>query len=159
MPEERAAALADSLAAAGILTDDAPLQFQHPILRAAVYQQMPPLRRGLAHLSAAEALLAEPERAAAHLLLAPPGARAWAVEALREAAAVAAGRGAPEAAVSLLRRALAEGSADRAGVLLELASIEALVQDPQAVEHAREAAERPRRPPQAAEATLVAARR
>ena len=71
---DRAAEIADRLTAAGILRGGEPLLFRHPVLRSAVYEQTPAAWRGLAHLSAAEHLLADgggPERAASHLLLAP----------------------------------------------------------------------------------------
>ena len=63
------------------------------------------------------------------------------VAVLREAARRAASRGASESAVAYLRRALAEppAAAERADLLLELGTAEALVSGNAAVEHLREA--------------------
>ena len=63
------------------------------------------------------------------------------VDVLRRAALVARGRGAPESAVTYLRRALEEPPPDelRTSVLYELGSVEKLVHGPSAAEHLREA--------------------
>ncbi len=65
---------------------------------------------------------ADLDTVAAHLLLAEPMADEWVVAELREAAASAIGRGAPEAAVGYLRRALEEPppAAERIAVQREL---------------------------------------
>src|SRR5262249_40665114 len=121
-----------------------PLGFVHPIIRAAVYDALTSHERELGHARAA-ALLgdagAEAERIAAHLLRAPAPAESAVVAVLREAARRAASRGACESAVAYLRRALAEppSAADRADLLRELGSAEALVSGNAAVEHLREA--------------------
>jgi DNA-binding CsgD family transcriptional regulator len=157
----QAAALVDQLAAAGIVDGADPVEFRHPILRAAVHEQIPRQRRGLAHLAAAERLLAEGEsreRAAAHLLSAPPGRRPWVVLTLRDAAAIASARGAPEAAVALLRRALDDCSPACSDVLLELAEAELTIQDPAALEHARRAIAEAPTPLGRSRAGLLAAR-
>ena len=115
----------------------------------------------MAHLAAAERLLAEGEareRAAAHLLSAPPGRRVWVVCTLREAAARAAARGAPEVSVSLLRRALLDCSPDCAAVLLELAEAELTVRDPAAPAHAHRAMAEATTPLGRTRAGLLAAR-
>ena len=78
------------------------------------------------------------EHAAGHLLHAPPTGDSAVVDTLRTAATAALARGAPDAAATLLRRALAEPPRERAAVLLELASAEAVTQDLRALEHARE---------------------
>ena len=160
MPLEAAAAAADSLALADVLAAGGPLRFLHPIMRSAVHEQIPAQRRGMAHLAAAELLLGDgagAERAAWHLLHAPRSRRAWVVETLRAAAGAAAARGSPETAVALLRRALAEapGSED---VLLEVAEAEFLVQDPAAVQRARDALSAAGTPARRAQAGLLAAR-
>ena len=51
---------------------------------------------------------AAPDRVGAHLLAAEPFGEGWVVDALRVAARLALAQGAPEAAVSYLRRAMAE---------------------------------------------------
>ena len=154
----RVAEIADGLAGAGILESGEPLVFAHPVMRAAVYEQIGAARRGLAHATAARTLLqgGDAERAAAHLLLTPAAGRVWAVGALRRAAAAALARGAPDTAVPLLRRALAEGGSDRIEVLLELARAEAITQDPAAVEHAREVATTGETPAQRVRGAFVA---
>ena len=69
------------------------------------------------------------DRVAVHLLMAEPFGDAWTVDALAIAAQDALAQGAPEAAVSYLRRALAEPppAADRLEVLRMLGSAEALL--------------------------------
>ncbi len=160
-PVERVAALADELAAAAVLDHGDPLRFRHPIVRSAVHDQMPPHRRRLAHLRAAELLLGNAhntERAAAHLLVAPPAGRPWVVDTLRDAAAQAAARGAPDAAVALLRRADDEGDGHVAETLVELSTAEFTVHSPTAIEHARAAREAAEEPALRAQASLAAAR-
>ena len=101
---------------------------------------MPAVRRGLAHAAAARVLLDEgagPERAATHLLHAPAAGDPAVVGPLVAAAEIAITRGACEAALPLLRRALAEPPREPAAVLFELARAEHLVQDSAAIEHAR----------------------
>jgi DNA-binding CsgD family transcriptional regulator len=161
VPAERAAALADKLAAAGILEPGDALAFCHPILRAAVHGQTPAQRRGLAHLGAAELLLdggLGPERAASHLLVAPSAGREWVVETLRRAAATALGRGAPDASVTLLRRAIDEGDGEVAETLIELSAAEFTVQHPAAIQHALAARAAATTPALRAQAGLAAAR-
>lgn len=106
-----AARVADGLRAAGVLADEEPLRFVHAVhaqaLRAGVGDAELQDRHGRA------ALLLErrgerPEALAPHLLLTLPGGRPETVAALRSAARSALRRGAPEAAVPYLERALAE---------------------------------------------------
>ena len=98
-----------------------PLGFAHPLLRAAVEADMPPARRDRAHRRAAELLAADPARAdevAVHLLRTEPAGSPWVAEALCAAADRALARGAPNAAVVLLGRALEEPPAERRGAVL-----------------------------------------
>ena len=116
----------------------------HPLIRAAVYEALTPAERDSGHARAArllEAAEAEPERVAAHLLLAPRSGDPGVVAVLREAARRAGSRGASESAVDYLHRALAEPppAAERAELLLELGSAEALVSGDAAIEHLQEA--------------------
>jgi DNA-binding CsgD family transcriptional regulator len=141
--ESASQALAD-LARVDILRPQPPLEFVHPLIRAAVYDTLTLLERGDAHTRAAQLLTAaqaEPERVAAHLLLVSPASDAGVVDSLREAARSARSRGASENAVAYLRRALAEPPADdeRVDLLLELGSAEALVDGQAAAEHLGEA--------------------
>lgn len=110
---------------AGLLNDGRELGFVHPLVRNAVYSDTREPRRALLHAEAAKLLAAagaEPDSVAAHLLLAPPGEDPEAVASLREAAAAALARGAPEAAVRYLRRALPEvrDPADRQDIELTI---------------------------------------
>ena len=123
--EAAAAGTIAALVRAEILRADEPLGFVHPLVRDAVYFELPAARRGLAHARAARLLAdlgAAPERIAAQLMLAPPRGDAWVVERLREAARIAVERGAPDAALSHLQRAQAEPPAPelRAALTLEL---------------------------------------
>jgi DNA-binding CsgD family transcriptional regulator/tetratricopeptide (TPR) repeat protein len=143
--DERAAgqAMAD-LARVDIVRPQLPLGFVHPLVRAAVEETLTPLEREAAHALASKLLIesgAEPERIAAHLLLAPPAADPEVVAALREAASSAASRGASDSAVAYLRRALAEPppSSERTQSLLELGAVETLVDGNASVEHLGEA--------------------
>lgn len=120
---------ADSLAAGEVIRVRRPLEFVHSIVGAAIYASIPPARRALMHRQAAHLLAGEgtsPDHVAAQLLQSEPLSDPWAVEALRRAAAIALRRGAPEAAVTYLRRALLEPPPGdlRPIVLRELGSAE-----------------------------------
>jgi len=130
-------AAADALHAAGILRAGHPLEFVHPLVRAAVLGSVPPAQRASLHRAAADRLRAEnadPQLIAPHLLATDPDADPQAVTTLRSAAAAAAGRGAPEVAVRLLRRALDEppGPDVRPAVLAELGKAEVRTGEPAA---------------------------
>ncbi len=125
----------DALTAAGMFASERPLRFVHPLIRSAVYQHLPLSERSRAHERAALLLAAEdvsPERVAAHLLASEPRGQASACEHLRAAAREARRRGAPEAAVTYLRRALQEPPPEkmRPEVMLELGEAEAMTLDP-----------------------------
>jgi DNA-binding CsgD family transcriptional regulator len=129
LSEDAARAAADDLVRADIFASVERLGFVHPIVRAALYEDLAPGERQARHAAAADALGAEgasPERVAAHLLLTAATGDQGRVEMLRSAARVAARRGAPGAAASRLRRALAEspGEHERAEILTELATFE-----------------------------------
>jgi DNA-binding NarL/FixJ family response regulator len=154
-PLRRAAALAsvepglageaaDALAAAEILRAGEPLGFVHPIVRSAIYAELPRAERARMHTAAAQALRHEdaaPELIATHLLQSEPAGEAWVVEGLRAAAERAQAAGAPGSAVRYLRRALAEppARADRADVMADLGRAAAAAGDPRAVEYLEEA--------------------
>ena len=118
----------------------------HPIVRAALYEDLAPGERQARHAAAAAALAREgasAERVTAHLLLTAPAGDQRRVDTLRSAAADAVHRGAPRAAVTYLRRALAESPAgqQRAEILAELGSYEvATMQFEAAEQHLRAAA-------------------
>ena len=74
LPEEEVAAALDTLSRGEILTDEHHLAFVHPLVRDAVYDDLPAAERALHHERAARLLRqqgAPPEQVAAHLLLAP----------------------------------------------------------------------------------------
>lgn len=125
-----AARSADTLAAAEILHSGEPISYVHPLLRSAVYADIPPAERGLLHGHAARILARDVPAAvaASHLLLAPATGDAWAVGLLRDAADTARAAGAAESAARYLYRALAEPPppGTRASVLVELAEAQAL---------------------------------
>ena len=134
-----AAAAADALASVEILRPGEPLGFVHPIVRSAVYAELPRAERARAHGRAARLLAGEhapPESVAAHLIGAEPEGDAWAARALGEAGRLALGAGAPASAVRYLERALAEPPppAERGDVLVELARAAAAAGDRRAVE-------------------------
>jgi DNA-binding CsgD family transcriptional regulator len=109
---EDAARATSALAAIEVVRPGDPITFAHPIVRAAVYQDMGPARRGAAHARAArllEARDADRDSVVAQILATPPGRDEWATGQLEAAANEALSRGAPDAAVACLERALAEG--------------------------------------------------
>lgn len=141
---DRAAEAADALLAADIFASQRPPRFGHPLLRAAVYDHVPAGTRQEMHRRAAQILRsqgADLEAVAAHLLRCDAGESAETIECLRAAAPLALRRGAPEVAVSYLRRALAEhtDAAQRTAVLAELGRAEVSAGDVAATEHLREA--------------------
>jgi DNA-binding CsgD family transcriptional regulator len=139
-----AAPVTDKLRAADVLAAGALLEFEHPIVRTAIYDSMPLGMRAMAHTSAAALLAADgadTELVGLHLLRGEPAADPGTVEKLRAAAVSAVGRGAPDTAASYLRRALAEppSAGERAGLLLDLGLALASDRDLAAVEALREA--------------------
>jgi DNA-binding CsgD family transcriptional regulator len=137
--EDAAVRAAAALAGASLLRGRERLEFAHPIVRQALYEELQPVERGQGHAKAARLLLAleaEPARVAAQLLEAPPSGSQPAVEALRTAAAEASGRGDPATAALLLRRAIGEppDEAAHAQVLLELGRAEFFAGHPNATE-------------------------
>src|SRR5262249_51811279 len=84
-----AGAAADTLAGAGLLEDERPLAFVHPLVRSSVYAELSAGERAAWHARAAALLAAEEapsERVALHLLACEPRGDAEAVERLRSAA-------------------------------------------------------------------------
>ena len=139
-----ASTAARQLIRVGLLRDDLPLAFAHPLLRSTVYGDMAAVERAELHGRAA-GLLAETgagaDLVAGQLLHAAPADDALAVSRLRAAAGAAVRRGAAETAVVYLRRALAEpvDVDHRPAVLHELGCAETLIREPAAVEHLRQA--------------------
>jgi DNA-binding CsgD family transcriptional regulator len=130
-----AAEAADALVAAGILRTASPLEFQHPLVRSAVYAGLGPAGRSSDHARAARLLdeaAASPERVAAQLLRCQPAGDEWAFEHLVAAARLAFARGAADAAATYLRRALDEPPPPerRPEILLDLAAADSMATDP-----------------------------
>jgi DNA-binding CsgD family transcriptional regulator len=143
---EQARRAAAALVAADILRPFPHVEFVHPVVRASVYETIDIGERLTLHRDAASllgAVGAEPERVAAHLMRVPPVGDSSVAGVLREAARRSLARGAVEAAVSQLRRALDEPPAegDRVDVLEELGTAEMKVNGPAAIEHLRQARE------------------
>jgi DNA-binding CsgD family transcriptional regulator len=142
-----AAALAalDALILAGVISARERLEFAHPIVRAAIYDDLGPGERSKLHSRAASLLAAagaELDAIAAQLMCTEPVGAPEVIFQLRRAATHAMARGAPENAVAFLTRALEEGGDRelRAALCLELALAERLAQPgPAMVEHLREA--------------------
>ena len=136
-----AGAAAAALTRAGLLADELPLRFRHPVLAAGARATLSAAERAAMHARAAGLLRARaagPERVALHLLHTPPATDAAVTVQLRDAASLALRRGAPTAAIAMLRRALAEppppGTVSE--VLLELGQAEYTVgHGDQAAEH------------------------
>ena len=169
--ESEVARAGDALTSAAILGEQRPLGFVHPIVRRAIYSAISPSDRALLHRRAARLLQelgGSAETIAGHLLSTDPEAASWTVPALRSAAARALERGAPDAAVAYLRRALAEPPAPsaQAAVLTALGAAELQAGElvgpdrgwqgeSPAVEHLRKAVELHEDPTERAEAALL----
>jgi DNA-binding SARP family transcriptional activator len=143
-PEADVAAALDVLSRSEILKDGPHLSFVHPLVRDAIYDDLPAGERALHHERAARILQQHgvaAEQVAAHLLRAPRRGSVATVAVLRSAAGTAMSRGASEAAVGLLRRALEEPvpPGDRAPLLLELGRVETHVDGPSGVVHLTDA--------------------
>jgi DNA-binding CsgD family transcriptional regulator len=118
-----ASAYADSLRHASILSSDEELRFEHPILSGAVLERMGRGERAIAHARAAGILAAEGEpadRLALHLLHTHRVGSDATTATLREAAVLAAERGAPDTAASYLERSLEEPPPQELRAPLEL---------------------------------------
>jgi DNA-binding CsgD family transcriptional regulator len=140
LAESEAVGLIARLTRAEILDDALPPTFTHPIVRAAIYQDLTAAERSHAHHRAAAILAAHgqpTDAVAAHLLLCDPHGNAEVIERLRVAAELALARAAPATAVRYLRRALAEPptTENRGGVLAALGQAELVTRDAEAVNH------------------------
>ncbi|QJY48407.1 AAA family ATPase [Pseudonocardia broussonetiae] len=101
----------DALVAARLVGPELALTFVHPLLRAAVASTLGPAALAAAHRRAAVLLAEEGEGGdllVPHLLGAVATGDGWVVDVLRDAARRATARGAPDAAVRYLERAMAE---------------------------------------------------
>lgn len=135
---EQAGVAADRLRDAGLLATERRLEFRHALLRSAVAAATGAATRDDLHRRAARALADDADGlhpAAGHLLETEGVGDPWAAELLRTAARAALADGAPQAAVDLLRRAVAEPppAADLPGLLVELGTAELRAGDPASV--------------------------
>ena len=116
------------------------LRYVHPLVRSAVYQDIAPPVRQQWHKRAARLLAAEGAASAevtVHLLASAAEGDPWVAGQLRQAAADARGRGAPDVAAQCLERALAEppDPQARAGMLYELGTAQTFHAPAEAVRH------------------------
>lgn len=158
-----AARAADALAAADILLPSRPLAFVHPIVRAAVYAELAPAARAARHGIAARRLHADGaplEIVAGHLVRSEPANDPWVVATLVVAGAAEIARGAPEAAVTFLSRALREPPRpeERGALLRDLGAAELLSGHPGARGHLRSAVDALESPRACAEAAQLLGR-
>jgi DNA-binding CsgD family transcriptional regulator len=128
---DEASAAADVLARVEVLERGRPLCFVHPIVREAVYADLPAGARAAAHGDAAALLAAEgagADSVAAHVMVTEAAGRPEVVETLCEAAGLARDRGASETATRYMRRALAEPppAEQRPALLATLGEVELL---------------------------------
>ncbi|MBS1870062.1 MAG: AAA family ATPase [Actinobacteria bacterium] len=125
-----AADAAERLAEADILASVDPVGFEHPMIRSAVYGEVPPGPRLRLHAAAARLLHREREtvdEVAHHLLAGSPTHDEWVMGALHAGARAAARKGAPATSVRFLRRALELcPPSERSGaMLIDLGLVEA----------------------------------
>jgi DNA-binding CsgD family transcriptional regulator len=102
---------ADELRGSAIFDEEASLRFIHPLVRNAVYAEVPAGARARAHVRAADLLResgAGPERIAGQLLAGEANGERATVETLLEAGKRALATGSPSSAIAYLARALAE---------------------------------------------------
>jgi DNA-binding CsgD family transcriptional regulator len=144
LDENVAANATEALVWGEILRPDPPLGFVHPLVRDAVYRDLPAGERELRHARAAQLLReagAPAEELATQLVACPRQGEEWVVDLLEEAAASARRKGAADSAAAYLERALAEPPppARRTGIVLQLGLAEMLTSGPAAATHLREA--------------------
>ncbi|MFB6436277.1 AAA family ATPase [Streptomyces sp. NPDC056411] len=133
------------LTALGLTTGMRCPRFVRRLVQEVVEEGVPPTERTALHALAAELLHRTgrpPERVARHLMVLTAPTWPWATEVLRAAARSAQRRGAPEVAAGFLRRALLDGppDAERAQLLVDLATAERSFAPYAAVRHIAQAA-------------------
>lgn len=131
---------------AEIFRPDQPLGFVHPLVREAIYRDIPSGERELMHMRAARELDesgAPSEQVAGQLLNVPPRGDQWVVEKLRHAGSVAMSKSAVTSTISYLSRALEEPPprAMRGEVLRDLGIAEAMANKAAGADHLLEAYE------------------
>jgi DNA-binding CsgD family transcriptional regulator len=163
LEESAAAAAVDVLAASEIVVGAGQVAFAHPIVRTAIYSDIPAAQRDRGHLRAARLLAAagaEAERVAVHLLHTRPGGDAWRTSVLATAGSDALSRGDPGSAVAFFTRALSEAPAgnERGQLMAWLGRAEHLAHHPGASAHLIEAMHAAPTAPLRGELALEAAR-
>ncbi|MGA2006184.1 MAG: AAA family ATPase [Solirubrobacteraceae bacterium] len=143
LEERQGLAALDALVAADVIPASGRLEFNHPVVRAAIYDELASGERSAAHRQIAALLAAEGaelDAVAGHLLLTHPTGSAETISTLREAAAHALALGAPDGAATYLARALQEGCERdlRTTLLMELALAEKLATQPSTIGHLEE---------------------
>jgi DNA-binding CsgD family transcriptional regulator len=145
LDQAAAAEAAASLEAVEIIDPRGGLRFTHPVVRAAVYEDLPAVQRARLHLHAAELQRARGRPApevAEHLLHVDAPVGEWAVAALHDAAREVTSAGDFAAAERLLERALREPveRERRAELVAELGSAQARTGNPDGARHLEQAA-------------------
>lgn len=163
LTQQQAAEAADELAVEDLIVPGASLEFVHPLIRQAIYDEIPPAARALKHAAAARLLRdsgARIEAVAAQLMHAPVCGDQDVVETLRHAARQALDLGSAASAARMLHRALAErpGEHRTSDLLVEIAGAETRAGMSGAVEHARAGLDRMVEPGDRATAYRVLAR-
>lgn len=125
----------DALVAEDVVPASGRLEFKHPVVRTAIYEELAPGVLSAAHRQIADLLVAEGaglDAIAGHLLLTQPIGSPQTIVTLREAASHALALGAPHSAAAYLSRALEEGCERqlRITLLLDLAFAEKLARRP-----------------------------
>lgn len=126
----RSATEVGRLVSAGFLAQADPIKFASPIVRSAIYEEIPAGDRQRSHAVAAELLDgsgADSEHVAHHLLLGGPVTEPWAFSALATDARRAAAKGQRDTATTLLRHAVTSGppAGQRSSILIDLGLLEA----------------------------------
>lgn len=132
------------LARAEILRPEPPIGFVHPLVREAIYRDIPPGERERRHTLAAGILReagASRDAVAAHLLEMPSTGDDWVADELEHAARTALVKGAGDSAATYLRRCLDEPLADdrRARLLGQLGLVEGFTDGQGSADSLREA--------------------
>jgi DNA-binding CsgD family transcriptional regulator len=135
-----------ALVSAGVIESGGTVRFVHPILRAAIYEDLSPAERERLHCAASKILEqrgAPAGQVAVHVMCTEPAADAAAVALLRDAAREALALGDATGAATLLARALDEPppAEERTSILLELGLARARAGAPDAVAPLSEVAE------------------
>jgi DNA-binding CsgD family transcriptional regulator len=155
--------LVDFMAGTDLVAIDGRVSFRYPLVRDSVLAARSHVQRQRTHVRAARALYrrhAPAGEVAAYLMRATsPVGKAWVIRALREAAAAARHDGAPELARNYLHRSLLEPAppALQAEQLIDLGTVELMLETSSAVTHLRKAMVLSRRPEHLARAARTLA--